>query len=155
MKPRIYITRLIPQAGIELLKETCEVEINPEDRPLTREELLARVADKDGVIGLMSDRIDAGFFDAARRLRGYANYAVGYDNIDVPEATRRGIPVTNTPGVLTLATAELVLWAGRRRQRGHHPPHRFGHRQQPRRHGHPRRQKSPGHAPGGAARILP
>ena len=110
VKPKVYVTRLIPQAGLDLLQETCEVAVNPEDRPLTREELLANVADKHGVIGLMGDRIDAEFFDAARVLRGYANFAVGFDNIDVAEATRRRIPVSNTPGVLTLATAELA-WA--------------------------------------------
>ncbi len=109
-KSKVYITRLIPQAAIDLLSETCEVEINPEDRPLGRAELLAKVVDQHGVIGLMSDRIDAEFFEAARALRGYANYAVGFDNIDVAEATRRNIPVSNTPGVLTLATAELA-WA--------------------------------------------
>ncbi len=110
LKPKVYVTRLIPQAGLDLLQDSCEVEVNPEDRPLTREELLAHVADKHGVIGLMTDRIDAEFFDAARVLRGYANFAVGYDNIDVAEATRRRMPVSNTPGVLTLATAELA-WA--------------------------------------------
>ena len=110
LKPKIYITRLIPQAGIDLLRKTCEVEINPEDRPLGRNELLAKVSDKEGVIGLMNDRIDAGFFEAARALKGFANFAVGFDNIDVAEATRRKIPVSNTPGVLTDATAELA-WA--------------------------------------------
>jgi glyoxylate reductase len=110
LRPKIYITRLIPQAGIDLLKETCEIEINPVDRALRREELLAKVADKHGVIGLMTDRIDAEFFEAAKALRGYANFAVGFDNIDVAEATRRNIPVSNTPGVLTNATAELA-WA--------------------------------------------
>lgn len=109
-KPRVYITRLIPREGIDLLRETCEVEINPQDRPMHREELLAKVADKHGVIGLLTDRIDAEFFDAAKALKGYANFAVGFDNIDVPEATRRNIPVSNTPGVLTNATAELA-WA--------------------------------------------
>ncbi len=109
-KPKVYITRLIPREGIDLLKETCEVEINPQDRPLHREELLAQVADKDGVIGMLSDRINAEFFDAAKALRGYANFAVGFDNIDVAEATRRNMPVSNTPGVLTQATAELA-WA--------------------------------------------
>ena len=110
LKAKVYVTRLIPQAGLDLLKETCEVAVNPEDRPLTREELLAHVADKHGVIGLMTDRIDAEFFDAAKALKGYANFAVGFDNIDVAEATRRRMPVSNTPGVLTLATAELA-WA--------------------------------------------
>ena len=110
LKAKVYVTRLIPQAGLDLLQESCEVAVNPEDRPLTREELLANVADKHGVIGLMTDRIDAEFFDAAKVLRGYANFAVGFDNIDVAEATRRRMPVSNTPGVLTLATAELA-WA--------------------------------------------
>ena len=110
MKPKVYVTRLIPQAGLDLLQDSCEVEVNPEDRPLTREELLAHVADKHGVIGLMTDRIDAEFFEAAKVLKGYANFAVGFDNIDVAEATRRRMPVSNTPGVLTLATAELA-WA--------------------------------------------
>jgi glyoxylate reductase len=80
------------------------VEINTEDRSLTRAELLDRVRDKAGVIGLMADHIDGEFFVAAPNLRGYANYAVGYDNIDVAEATKRRIPVSNTPGVLTDAT---------------------------------------------------
>ena len=110
MKPKVLVTRMIPQAGIELLETCCEVEVNAEDRPLSRAELLDRVRDKDGVLGLMADRIDGEFFDAAPSLRGYANYAVGYDNIDVPEATKRRIPVANTPGVLTDATAELA-WA--------------------------------------------
>lgn len=107
-RPKVYLTRLIPQAGIDLLQQTCEVEINSEDRPLRREELLAKVADQQGVIGQLTDRIDAEFFDAANVLRGYANFAVGFDNIDVAEATRRNIPVSNTPGVLTHATAELA-----------------------------------------------
>jgi len=86
------------------------VEINPEDRPLTRPELLAKVRDKDGVLGLLTDRIDREFFEAAGCLRGYANFAVGVDNVDLAEATRRRIPISNTPGVLTDATAELA-WA--------------------------------------------
>ena len=70
LKAKVYVTRLIPQAGLDLLQETCEVAVNPEDRPLTREELLAHVADKHGVIGLMTDRIDAEFFDAAKAPQG-------------------------------------------------------------------------------------
>lgn len=107
---KVYITRRIPEPGIELLREVAEVEINPEDRPLTRDELLARVGDAHGVIGLLTEAIDGAFFDAAPNLKGYANYAVGFDNIDVAEATRRAIPVSNTPGVLTNATAECA-WA--------------------------------------------
>ena len=108
-RPRIVVTRAIPEPGLDLLRRHASVWVNPEDRPLTRDELLAQAATAHGVMGLLTDRIDAGFFDAAPLLRGYANYAVGYDNIDVPEATRRGLPVSNTPDVLTLATAELAF----------------------------------------------
>lgn len=109
-RPKVYITRQIPKAGVELLRQAADVTVNAEDRPLSRQELLDNVADCDGVIGLLTERIDAEFFDAAPRLKGYANYAVGFDNIDVAEATRRGLPVSNTPGVLTDATAECA-WA--------------------------------------------
>ena len=117
-RPKVYVTRLIPEAGLVMLRMHCDVDVSPEDRPLTKEELLANVADADGVVGLLTDKIDAEFFDAARKLKGYANYAVGYDNIDVAEATKRGIPVSNTPDVLTDATAELawtLLFATARR----------------------------------------
>ncbi|GAB6112897.1 2-hydroxyacid dehydrogenase [Desulfomicrobium salsuginis] len=109
-RPRIFVTRRIPEAGLTRLRASFEVVVNPDDRPLTTEELHRGIADADAVIGLLTDRIDAAFFDAAPNLKGYANYAVGYDNIDVAEATRRGIPVSNTPDVLTMATAELA-WA--------------------------------------------
>ncbi len=109
-KPKVYVTRMIPEAGIELLSETCDVEVNPEDRPLTRAELLENVQGRQGVIGLLTDKIDSEFFDAASEIKGYANYAVGFDNIDIPEATRRKLPVSNTPDVLTDATAEMA-WA--------------------------------------------
>ena len=109
-RPKIFVTRRIPEAGLNRLRAAFDVAVNPDDRPLTTAELHRGAADADAVIGLLTDRIDAAFFDAAPRLRGYANYAVGFDNIDVAEATRRGIPVSNTPDVLTAATAELA-WA--------------------------------------------
>ena len=109
-KSNVYVTRLIPQEGIDLLTSTCDVEINPNDRPLTREELLEQVRGRDGVLCLLTDKIDADVFEAAKGVKGVANYAVGYDNIDVKEATKHGIPVSNTPGVLTDATAEMA-WA--------------------------------------------
>ena len=109
-RPKVVVTRMIPEVGLALLREHCDVWVNPDDRPLTHDELLARCADADGVLGLLTDKVDAGFFAAAPRLRGYANYAVGFDNIDVAEATRRRVPVSNTPDVLTTATAELA-WA--------------------------------------------
>ena len=107
---KVYITRRIPQAGIDLLRRVADVDVNPVDAPLNRQELLRKAADYDGIMGLLTDRIDAEFFAAAKRLKGYANYAVGFDNIDVKEATRRRLPVSNTPGVLTNATAECA-WA--------------------------------------------
>lgn len=109
-RPKIFITRRIPDAGIDMLSKVADVVVNPEDRTLSRAELLDAVAHCQGVVGLLTEKIDAEFFDAAPGLKGYANYAVGYDNIDVAEATRRGIPVSNTPGVLTDATAECA-WA--------------------------------------------
>ncbi|WFS63231.1 D-glycerate dehydrogenase [Pseudodesulfovibrio thermohalotolerans] len=109
-RPKVYVTRQIPEEGLALLRRVAEVEVNPVDAPVSRNELLKIVADCEGVIGLLTERIDAEFFDAAPKLKGYANYAVGFDNIDVPEATRRSMPVSNTPDVLTNATAECA-WA--------------------------------------------
>lgn len=107
----VYVTREIPQAGLDIVRDACEhVEINPEDRVLTRQELLAAVRGRDGVLCLLTDTVDAAVLDAAAGCRVFANYAVGYNNIDVPAATARRIAVTNTPGVLTDATADLT-WA--------------------------------------------
>jgi glyoxylate reductase len=105
---RILVTRRIPEAGLELLRDRHEVLLNEEDRPLSREELLAAVAGVDGVLCLLTDRIDEAVMAAASRARGFANCAVGFDNIDVAAATRRRLPVSNTPGVLTDATAEMA-----------------------------------------------
>jgi glyoxylate reductase len=107
-KPKVYVTRQLPEQGLDLLRQVAEVEVNPKDSPVPRAELLEIIKDCQGVIGLLTEKIDAEFFDATPNLKGYANYAVGFDNIDVPEATRRGLPVTNTPDVLTNATAECA-----------------------------------------------
>jgi len=107
---KVYITRRIPREGIDLLRRVADVDVNPLDAPLDREKLLDAAADYDGILGVLTDKIDARFMDAAKNLKGYANYAVGFDNIDLPEATRRKLPVSNTPGVLTDATAECA-WA--------------------------------------------
>ena len=107
---KVYVTRQLPQSALDRLKGKVEYAVNPEDRVLEREELLAAVADVDGLLALLTDTIDAEVFDAAPKLKIVANYAVGVNNIDVAEATRRGIVVTNTPGVLTETTADLT-WA--------------------------------------------
>jgi glyoxylate reductase len=106
---RIYVTRRIPDAGIKLL-EGHEVDVYEGSTPIPRKLLAEKVADADALIPLLSDRIDSELMDAAPKLKIVANYAVGYDNIDVDAATERGIVVTNTPDVLTDATAELA-WA--------------------------------------------
>jgi glyoxylate reductase len=109
-RPKVYVTRRIPEAGLALLRERFELGMNEEDRPLARGEFLQAIGDADAVLCLLTDKVDAEAMEAARRARGFANYAVGFDNIDVAEATRRGLPVSNTPDVLTDATAEMA-WA--------------------------------------------
>ncbi len=108
MKPKVFITRAIPENGIEMLREHFEAEVWPEEREIPREVLLEKVRDVDALVTMLSERIDGEVFDNAPRLRIVANYAVGYDNVDVEEATRRGIYVTNTPDVLTNATADFA-----------------------------------------------
>ncbi len=108
--PKVYVTRRIPEQGIKMLEQHCEVEVNSEDRLLTRKELLENVKGRDGLLCLLADKIDGEVMDAAGELKGIANYAVGVDNISVSDATERGIPVSNTPDVLTDATAEMA-WA--------------------------------------------
>ncbi len=111
MSWNVFVTRKIPQPGIDILKANCAtVDINPDDRVLTREELIDGVKDRDGVLCLLTDMIDAEIFSAANRAKIFANHAVGYNNIDVEEATKREIIITNTPGVLTETTADLT-WA--------------------------------------------
>ncbi len=107
---RVYVTRMLPLSALERMNGRLDWSVNPEDRVLERAELLAAVNDVDGLLCLLTDTIDAEVFDAAPRLKVVANYAVGYNNIDVAEASRRGILVTNTPGVLTETTADLT-WA--------------------------------------------
>lgn len=109
---KIFVTQLIPQAGLEILRRAHpDYGINAEERVLGREELLEGVRGADALLTLLTDKIDAEVFDAAGpQLKIVANMAVGYDNVDVRDATRRGVMVTNTPGVLTDATADHA-WA--------------------------------------------
>ncbi len=110
-RKKVFVTRQLPEASLEKLMEQFDVAVNPEDRVLTREELLKGVAGMDAVLCLLTDTIDAEVLEAAGpQCRIFANYAVGYNNIDVAEATKRGIIVTNTPEVLNDATADLA-WA--------------------------------------------
>jgi glyoxylate reductase len=120
--PRIFITRRIPESGIDLLRERFGAEavaVAPQDGIIDRCALLEGVRGADALLAILTDPIDAEVMDAAGpELRVIANYAVGYNNIDVAAATERGIPVTNTPGVLTETTADtawLLLMAAARR----------------------------------------
>ncbi|RRO18209.1 D-glycerate dehydrogenase [Saccharopolyspora rhizosphaerae] len=107
---RVVVTRAVPESAVELLREVAEVEVCDQDRPLAPEELREAVNGADGVVAMLHDRIDAELVEAAgEQLRVVANVAVGYDNIDVPAVSERGVTVTNTPGVLTDATADLAF----------------------------------------------
>ena len=118
-RPRVLVTQAVPQAGLDVLATFAEVDKNPVEGTIwSKEELLAHLPGHDALYCLLTDTIDAAVLDAAPDLRVIANMAVGFNNVDVAEATRRHIPVTNTPGVLTDTTADfawaLLLAAGRR-----------------------------------------
>ncbi|HEX29262.1 TPA: D-glycerate dehydrogenase [Candidatus Poribacteria bacterium] len=111
MRRKVYVTRRLPQPAIDMLEERFDVEIYPEDRAIPREVLMEKVKGIDALLPLLTDKVDAEVMDAAgENLKIIANYAVGYDNIDVDAATKRKIAVTNTPGVLTETTADMA-WA--------------------------------------------
>src|SRR5258708_5852621 len=122
-KPKVFVTRRIPAAGLDRILQQCEAEIWSEQLPPAYDVLRQKAAGCDGLVSLLTDRIDAGLLDAAPRLKVVSNYAVGFNNIDVPAATARGVAVGNTPGVLTDATADmafcLLIAAARRVVEGH------------------------------------
>ena len=107
-RPRVLLTRRIPSSSFELIEHRCDVEIYDGPGALPPDELKARLADKDGLISVVTDKVTADVLDAAPKLKVLANIAVGYDNIDVAAAKARGIVVTNTPDVLTESVAELT-----------------------------------------------
>jgi len=109
VKPKVYVTRLIPEEGLKIVLEACDAEVWEGELPPPREILLEKVRGKDGLLSLLTDKVDATLMDTAGTLRVISNYAVGFDNIDVKAATARGIPVGNTPGVLTETTADLAF----------------------------------------------
>lgn len=107
---KVFISYKIPEAGLKKIKAKFDVSLNEEDGLLCKEELLSRVSDADALVCLGGEKIDRDIIDTGKRLKIIANYAVGYNNIDVDYATKKGIMVTNTPGVLTETTADLT-WA--------------------------------------------
>ncbi len=107
---KIFVTRKIPEQGLNLLKKLHQLELNPYDRILKKDEIIEGVKGKDGLLCLLTDTIDKDVILSEPKLKMISNYAVGFDNIDVKTATELKIPVSNTPDVLTEATAEMA-WA--------------------------------------------
>jgi glyoxylate reductase len=122
-KPKVFVTRILPAAGLERIKEATDADIWTDPLPPPTEVLRQKVAGCDGLVSLLTDRIDGPLLDLAPRLKVISNFAVGFNNIDIPAATARGIAVGNTPGVLTDATADmafcLLIGAARRLVEGH------------------------------------
>lgn len=106
---KVLVTRRIPEEGIELLRSAAEVAVPELDRDLTRQEIVEMGQGCTVLLTMLSNRIDGELLDALPAVRMVANYAVGYDNIDLEAARRRSVVVTNTPGVLTETTAELTM----------------------------------------------
>jgi len=117
-KPKVLATRPLFPAAQEVLNAECEVEYWAKPERISKEELLRRVADKEGLVCLLTEKVNAELLSAAPKLRIAANVAVGFDNIDVTECTKRGVVATNTPGVLDETTADfawtLLMAVGRR-----------------------------------------
>lgn len=122
MKPLVYVTRTVAESALDLVREACDMRHWSEDRPIPRDVLLGEIADVVGILTMLTERVDDELLDAAPNLKVVSNMAVGYDNIDVPAATRRRIPVGNTPGVLTESSADhafaLLMAAARRLPEG-------------------------------------
>jgi glyoxylate reductase len=115
---KVYVTRPVFDEAIERLKRELDVEVNPEDSILPKEELIERLRNKDGALTLLTDTVDLEVLQSASRLKVVANFAVGFNNVAVDSATHLGVAVTNTPGVLTETTADfawtLLMAAARR-----------------------------------------
>lgn len=109
MNFRVFVTRRIPISALHLLRETCDVDLWDSDLPPSPEILLEKTQTCDGLLALLTDRIDRAFLDRCPKLRVVSNMAVGYDNIDIPAATQRGIVIGNTPNVLTETTADFTF----------------------------------------------
>jgi len=110
MKPRVFVTRRIPTVGLDRVVAQCEADVWDQPLPPSRDVLLGKIRGCSGVLTLLTERVDAEFMDACGpQLKVISNFAVGFNNIDVPEASRRGIRVGNTPGVLTDATADMAF----------------------------------------------
>ncbi len=109
-KPKVFVTRRLFPYAIDILEEHCEVEIfDEDDTPIPREQLLAKIKNAEGLLSLLTDKIDRDVLESGKKLKVVSNCAVGFNNIDIAEATKRGIYVTNTPGILTETTADCAF----------------------------------------------
>jgi glyoxylate reductase len=108
-RPRVYVTRKLPEQGLALIADYCDATIWEDELPPPRATILRETRDADGLVSLLTDKIDGELLDACPKLRVVSNMAVGYDNIDVPAATTRGVLAGNTPGVLTETTADFAF----------------------------------------------
>ena len=108
-RPRVFVTREIPAAGLNRLRAECDVDVWPGALPPSKSEVIERVKNCDALLALLTEPIDAEVMDAAPNLKVISNYAVGVNNVDLDAATARGIPVGNTPGVLTESTADIAF----------------------------------------------
>ena len=119
---KVFVSRLIPERGLKKVKAATDTEVWNSDLPPPADVLLDKAKECDGLLSLLTDKIDGDFMDACPRLKVIANLAVGFDNIDIPAATKRGVIVGNTPGVLTDTTADfawtLLMAAARRLTEG-------------------------------------
>ena len=109
MRKKVYITRLLPEEAMRPISAAADVEVWTEDRPVPREVLLARIANVDGLLCLLTDKVDMELLNAAKNLCVVSQMAVGVDNIDIASCLARHIAVGNTPGVLTETTADLAF----------------------------------------------
>jgi glyoxylate reductase len=109
-KPKVYVTRELPERGLNVIKKHFDAEVWREYAPPPKKTIVEKAKDVDALVSLLSDKIDAEVFDAAPKLQIVSQLAVGFDNIAIPDATKRGIYVTNTPEVLTDTTADFA-WA--------------------------------------------
>jgi glyoxylate reductase len=108
-RPRVFVSRVIPETGLTLLREHCDVDVWPHGRPPTTEELVSESRGKDAIVCLLTEKIDADVLAAVPTVKIVANVAVGFDNLDVSAGTRAGVVMTNTPGVLDETTADLAF----------------------------------------------
>src|SRR5580700_10086521 len=108
-KPRVFVTRRIPELGLQKIGAVCEMEVWPEQLPPSYDTIRDKVMSCDGLVSLLTDKIDGPLLDAAPRLKVVSNFAVGFNNVDIAAATQRGVAVGNTPGVLTDATADMAM----------------------------------------------